>query len=140
MASVSVKIEGLEKIRAAIEKAKKRGVEAVASALYVAAGVVMTEAKQRAPVDLGPLRNSGYVTLPEASSAPQVELGFGGAAKEYALIQHERLEFKHEVGEAKYLENAINATPIARIIAEVARNRLPKGGAPTKGEHSTEPQ
>jgi hypothetical protein len=51
-------------------------------------------------------------------------LGAGGAASEYALVQHENLEFRHTVGEAKYLTNALNATEPgrdARIARTIAR-------------------
>lgn len=136
---VTVKITGLKGIQSALKKASEHGPKAVAGAIFVAANEVMTEAKQRAPVDLGPLRASGYVTLPAKGQNPKVELGFGGPSAPYAITQHERTEFKHEVGEAKYLENAINATDIAGIILKEAERRLPSGEGPAGGIHPREP-
>lgn len=72
----------------------------------------MTEAKERTPVDPvdgGTLRASGYVTPPEVSGdSITQDLGFGGAAADYALVQHERLDFHHTTGQAKFLESAVN--------------------------------
>ncbi|HEY7824085.1 MAG TPA: HK97 gp10 family phage protein [Acidimicrobiia bacterium] len=100
---------------------------AAEAALYQGGSIIMTEAKQRAPVNKDPrvtggtLRNSGYVTLPRTDSEGTfVEVGFGGAAKAYAVRQHEELSYRHEVGEAKYLERAINATE-KEVMAHVKR-------------------
>lgn len=66
---------------------------------------VMTDVKasrpgKGVPVDLGPLRASGQVTGPNNGV---VVLSFGGPSADYALIQHERMDFAHDVGEARYL-------------------------------------
>lgn len=98
-----------EQVAAQLRKhldAARRSAEA---ALYQGGSIIMTEAKKRAPLDVGTLRNSGYVTLPKREGDDVfVEVGFGGAAKAYAVKQHEELSYHHEIGEAKYLENAIN--------------------------------
>lgn len=98
-----------EQVAAQLRKhldAARRSAEA---ALYQGGSIIMTEAKKRAPLDVGTLRNSGYVTLPQREGDDVfVEVGFGGAAKAYAVKQHEELSYHHEIGEAKYLENAIN--------------------------------
>lgn len=79
-------------------------------------------AVEKAPLDTGDLRGSGYVlvngeliahgnddgstTILSEPNIPQsnvtvVEIGF---ASSYAFVQHEHVEFYHENGEAKYLE------------------------------------
>lgn len=71
---------------------------------------VITPAQDLAPVDLGPLRASAYVSPPKVSRGEaSVTGGFGGAAAAYAEIQHENLQFEHTVGEAKYLEKPLLA-------------------------------
>lgn len=138
---VRVKLKGLAEAKKQTREELQLAREAVAGALYVAGNVVMTEAKRRAPLDTGVLRASGYVTLPEAGEKPKVEVGFGGAAAAYALVQHERTELKHEVGEAKYLENAINATDVQGIIAAESRRRIASGDrAIEEGENLTKPE
>lgn len=67
---------------------------------------VMTDVKASAPgkgvpVDTGALRSSGTVEGPDPRNL--VVIGFGGQAAPYALKQHERTDYSHTVGEARYL-------------------------------------
>jgi hypothetical protein len=81
---------------------------AAAAALYTEAEIIMTEAKNRTPVDTGALRASGHVSLPEIRPGViSVALGFGGPAVPYALFVHEDLDNFHAVGQAKFLESAL---------------------------------
>ena len=98
-------MSGLRDMRRALDKAQSRQDKAAAAAMYEIQSRVIAEAQLRAPVDLGPLRASG-VTLPPVRVGPTTTViaGFGGAAAEYAIPQHERLDYSHTVGEAKYLE------------------------------------
>lgn len=135
---IKIKIKGMAALRAALKKVRADAHAAVNRAVYVAANEVMTEAKVRAPVDLGTLAASGYVTLPVDG---KVELGFGGAAADYALVQHERVEFKHEKGEAKYLENALNAVDVEGIVGEeMTRGVIDGDTSLPGGTHRTEPE
>lgn len=57
------------------------------------------------PIDIGDLRDSGYVRGPYHNGTNWIiEIGFG---EEYALIQHERLDYFHPHGQAKYLEEPL---------------------------------
>lgn len=69
-----------------------------------AAEKIMTKAKQLTPVDTGALRSSGLVT----AKGKGAELSFGGAASSYAIYVHENLRAAHPVGQAKFLETALN--------------------------------
>lgn len=81
----------------------------LASALFIEAETIMTRSKELVPVDTGTLRASGQVQPPEISSGKvSVTMGYGGAASAYALVQHERTDYHHEVGQAKYLEQPVN--------------------------------
>jgi len=63
-----------------------------ASAVYIEASLIMTNAKQNfVPVDLGTLRNSGTVDKPVIANdgTISIKLYFGGAAAPYALAIHE---------------------------------------------------
>lgn len=134
-------MKGADKVHRAMKRAQVDVEKATAAAVYVAANVVMTNAKQRAPIDTGVLRASGYVTLPVPSKNPKVEVGFGGAAAPYALAQHEHTEFKHEVGEAKYLEKAIAETDIRGIVGAELKRRMKDGDdSMDVGEHLEEPE
>lgn len=98
-----------------------------AKALYTEAELVMTEAKTRTPVRTGALRASGLVEPPSVQSGQvEVRFGFGGPAAPYAVVQHERLDYRHPVGQAKFLESALQeALPrIQRASGRVVSSRI----------------
>lgn len=92
-----------------LERRMKEMPQAAGAGQYTLANAMMTSAKRRVPVKTGVLKSSGYVGMPVVNgTSATCPLGFGGPASAYALVQHERLDFKHpNGGEAKYLENAI---------------------------------
>ena len=84
--------------------------KAAAAAAYQEATNIMAEAKPLCPVDNGFLKASGHVRMPEIDGARvTVTMGFGGVAEAYALVQHENLDFHHNVGQAKFLEQPFAA-------------------------------
>lgn len=93
-----------------LRAAGKRGLKAAGAGLYAVGLNIMAEAVIKAPLDVGTLRGSGYVTLPEIQGRNVVaEMGFGGPAADYAVYQHENTALNHpDDGEAKYLEKAID--------------------------------
>ena len=124
-----------QEVEAKLRKHLEATLKSAEAALYQGASIIMTEAKKRAPLDFGTLRNSGYVTLPRQEGGEVfVEAGFGGAAKSYAVAIHEGF-YKREdgklvtvkpidVGENKYLQNAIDETEqrvVQRIKSVVSR-------------------
>jgi hypothetical protein len=94
-------------------------VRAQAQALRIEAEVEMTESKKRCPVYSptvgdrvdhvgGTLRASGHVEPVVVEGAKMhVDLVYGGAAQAYAIVQHENLDYHHNVGQAKYLESVL---------------------------------
>ena len=114
-------IAGLEALNQRMRAAARAG-------LFEGANVIMTDAKRRVPVDLGTLKGSGQVHEPtETADGLRCRMGFGDGAESYAIVQHERLDFKHpDGGEAKYLENAVNAQADAafRVMASRLKGAL----------------
>lgn len=92
----------------------------VAEALHDEANNIMTESRNQVPVDTGTLKSSAYVLDPQIQTDEvRVRFGYGGPndkmnpkhrrmASEYAAIVHERLDVRHPVGKAKYLEDPFN--------------------------------
>ena len=75
------------------------------------------------PVDTGVLRSTGRV---EGPANDEVTLSFGGAAASYALEQHENLEIRHRIGEARYLVRGIqrwqrDGASVKRAMAHLAK-------------------
>lgn len=115
-------LRGVEPLIANLKKIQKQYPDRVAQALYLKAQVLMTEAKRRTPVKTGVLRASGYVAPPEREGGRKisVEMGFGGAASDYAIPVHENLDAHHNPpGQAKYLESVLNEAA-AEIGSEIA--------------------
>jgi hypothetical protein len=103
---------------------------AMVAGLAKEAELVMTDAKEnyvpvgQPPEDKHPgtLRASGFVDPPVVEGDHiEVTLGFGGAAEPYAMVQHERLEFHHTVGTAKYLETPMLAAAAGLDLRLAAR-------------------
>lgn len=115
-----MRITGLKEALATVKQLARRYPEAGAFALNRRGEIIMTDSKTNyVPVDEGPLRASGHVVTEKAKL--RTTLGFGGPAgignqgesnKEdvgYAVVQHENPNYKHTVGEDKYLEKPLMA-------------------------------
>ncbi len=100
---------GVDDAKKTFRQLPNRARAALGEQLYREAETIMTASKRLAPVDEGIMRASGVVDKPVTrGTTVTVLLGYGGVAKPYALIQHERLDFHHRVGEAKFLERPVN--------------------------------
>lgn len=137
-------VSGGGNIRRNLKEAEKKWIHSVATGAYLAAGNIMTRSKRLVPVDLGALKGSGYVTLPEVSgSTIKVELGYGGPAKDYAVKQHEDLTLNHpDGGQARYLAQAAeeHEPALLRTVQTIAKQAFEAGGGrPAKGPLPTDP-
>lgn len=130
----SVVIRGVDTVKAQLRRYGRAANKAFAGGLFIQGEKIMAVSKTEVPVDLGPLRASGHVDLPvERAGGVDVVLGFGGPAgvgnqgetnRErigYALIQHERLDYRHTVGKAKYLSDPAEAQA-PRMAPEIAKH------------------
>lgn len=89
--------------------------------LWEAGLEVKRRAVELAPVDSGNLRASGYTITYDRPQGPAVEIGFTAA---YAPYVHERMELKHPVGQAKFLETALQEVPVMQILERAAREGM----------------
>ena len=118
MPRVEVKLKGVDAALQELRRLARTYPKLALRALNRQAEFVMTDSKKTyCPVDRGQLRSSGHVVVNEAKQ--QVTLGYGGPAGignqsetnsesvGYAIVQHERLEYKHTVGEAEYLKKPL---------------------------------
>lgn len=97
---------------AAVRAAAQRGLDD-------AAEVVKQEAIQRTPKETGALRNDCTTHSGDGEAAVSYSLP-------YAVRQHEELGYRHDHGEAKFLENAVIATrqTVGQVIAQAIRRAL----------------
>lgn len=126
-----MKVTGFTEFLRVIRTLGTRATGIAGGALSREAERIMTDAKGRTPVATGALRSSGQVAAPDVTaSGVVVELGFGNTSVGYAVPVHERLDVRHPVGEAKYLERAVDAARRGidgRLAADVRREI--EGGA-----------
>jgi len=80
------------------------------AALFIEGQEILTRSRQDfVPTDLGILKSDSGVTPPSRTSkGPEVTIWYGaGPAKDYAVVQHERTDFKHDDGGPFYLERPL---------------------------------
>jgi hypothetical protein len=124
--SASMKLEGLEKVTRELNSRITKVKNVTAKGLTDISLDCLGKSVQRAPVDLGDLRGSGYVkmngrTIARGSKEGSISSGGSvgmsetkvesviGFTEPYALKQHEDLTLKHpKGGEAKYLEKTLD--------------------------------
>jgi hypothetical protein len=96
--------------------------EGAARGLFLAAEHVLGLSNDVVPLDEAELQRSGVASVDEGALTGAVSYDTA-----YAVVQHERLDFRHPPGRtAKYLENSLNGarTEIAAIIAAEVRRAL----------------
>ena len=100
---------GLDTLQSLFTKALAKGPTTTEIALMQEAQIMFAESQRRVPVLHGTLRRSGIILPPVTSgNFIEIQMGYGGAASAYALIQHERQDFKHKDGKTwKYLETPV---------------------------------
>ena len=80
-------------------------VKDVEAALKQEGSNIMGVSKRRTPVDVGNLRASGHVKLPETKGGKtSVVLAYG---TDYAVYVHEITTNQHPIGRSKFLESAM---------------------------------
>jgi hypothetical protein len=139
---MSVTTRGEQGIRRELLKLAKQYPGAAGAALYQEGMDLWNASVKRAPVEFGVLRNSAYVSPPTQRGANvTVEVGFG---TEYAIPQHERLDYQHpRGGEAKYLATSIAVAQggaLARLAERTRRNVASGVTAPAIGAAPEKPK
>ena len=102
MVEISVQLKNAEQIRNFLQSRPQETKHQLNLAIAKTVKSVEAETKRRTPVDTGRLRTS--IQSREFPSALEGEVG---TRVVYAIIQHENLHFRHRVGEAKFMENAV---------------------------------
>ncbi len=124
---MSLTLQGSQALRAGLAQLGDKAPVSLEGGLFEFGSLVEGDAKELCPVDTGNLRDSAFTITPTLEhtgvttdvdaqaralaekNADQITavVGFGGPSQVYALIQHERTDFRHKVGQAKYLQTAL---------------------------------
>jgi len=101
MTRFSVDFDGVSQLGAMFDKLAGKGMEPIVNrALVQVSQNVLNASKAIVPVDTGTLKNSGRVEKPKSEgSLTTVEITYGGAASQYALIVHENPSATHKGGQ-----------------------------------------
>ena len=112
-------VRGLDNLVRVMVQGGKKAPLMLGRALYDEANEIFYESQKIVPIDEGVLKSSGQVHAPHYSNQEiVVEITYGGAAKGYALIQHENESYKHAAGkQARYLSD-----PVEDAIPSLDRN------------------
>lgn len=101
------KVRGGQSLRDALRDLGSEGPRLLDEALYDEATDIFNKSQRLVPVATGVLRGSGTVVGPIRH---EVLIGYGGAAKSYAVHVHENLEARHAAPtRAKFLEEPFTA-------------------------------
>jgi hypothetical protein len=119
-----IRIRNTAEVARKIEALARAGGDNLISGMRVVGETIMTDVKASrpgsgVPVDTGALRASGRVSGPDSGGT--VTLSFGGAAAPYGLRQHEELNYRHPVGEARYLIRGLERFEAGRGPQEALR-------------------
>lgn len=100
---------GMDDLEGLLAKGDAQIKTVTATALMQEAQLMFAASQRRVPVKDGTLRRSGTILPPITSgNLITIEMGYGGAASAYALVQHERQDFRHKEGQTwKYLEGPV---------------------------------
>lgn len=106
MAKTQVTVD-TKKLVALLSIGGPKVMKTVSQALYKEGAAIFEESQDEVPVDTNALRTSGQLGFPKIEGKNVViEISYGGAAVDYALIVHEDLEAQRRHGKkAKYLED-----------------------------------
>lgn len=88
---------GESELRAILQRAPERALDALARGLYAEARAIIKKSVDAyVPIDHGYLRASAAVGAPQRiGPGVSVSFGYGGAARAYAVVQHEDTTLSH---------------------------------------------
>jgi len=96
--------------------------DAAGDGLHTAVEHLLGASVQLTPIETGALRASGVASVDKGSLRGAVSYN----APPYDVIQHEALGYRHDEGEAKFLESPLygEAAAMAELIAAAIRRRF----------------
>lgn len=124
---MTFRLTGTQAMAKAMEKAAKNGRNGAVRGLELAARHVLDVSNSQVPHEVGDLERDGAASVDSTTLKSAVSYGRNAETAEYAVPQHERMDYRHDPGRnAKYLENAFNseAGVVSQIIAEQTRKGL----------------
>lgn len=105
---MNIKFLGFKKMNSNINTLKNKiGPSSFRKSIIKSMLRVEADSMRRTPVDTGNLRSSAAGNATITSSSSNGASGIVYYTANYAIYVHERTELRHNVGEAKFLQNAV---------------------------------
>lgn len=123
------KFEGIKTLEKEFTKKLKDIKDGSSEGLVEAAKYLLELSQPLVPVDTGRLKESGKVVEENPSTVYVTYEAFNPEnGYEYAPIQHEALDFHHNVGQAKYLEEPFmtNINTLVELVASKIKEGVDK--------------
>lgn len=123
------KFEGIRNLEKEFSKKVKDIKDGSSEGLVDAAKYLLELSQPLVPVDTGRLKESGKVVEENSFTTYVTYEAFNPEnGYEYAPIQHEALDFHHNVGQAKYLEEpfVMNIDKLVEIVADKTKEGVDK--------------
>lgn len=121
-------IDGVKELQGTVERTIVRVRREAKKYVLAEAEDIMKESRGEVPVDTGALLNSAYieqqgngdVVFGYGKQNAQVNSKTGKSTEDYMMAVHERLDVRHPVGKAKFLEDPVNrhAAVMAKKMAD----------------------
>lgn len=99
----NVTVKGLANLQREIAEIPNKTMKGIERAM----GIIYDASQPLVPVDTGALKRSGEIVQVDNGFKIKYHSENPKNNYNYAVIQHENTSFKHKVGQAKYLEDAI---------------------------------
>lgn len=120
MAGFGIQLNGSDKAKQSLKRMQQLQTP-VKTAFVRAQSRLQAGSVREVPVDTGVLRASWVAPPPMVRPfGVTAYVGYGGAASRYAVVQHERLDYRHAVGKAKYLSDPFQRLQ-PQLVASLAK-------------------
>lgn len=110
-------VKGVESVVARLKQDQKARRKALFGGLKKGGLFVQRESQKIVPVRYGDLKRSAFTRASDEQGRKVVSVGY---TVEYAIYVHENLDNHHEIGQAKFLEDAANnnKTQIVQVVRQ----------------------
>lgn len=118
--------EGQTELLGSLDKVAEGSKAGARKGLILAAENTLGVSNKQVPYEEGDLARDGGTSIDDETLRAAVSYGRTADTKDYAVPQHERLDYKHDSGRnAKFLENAMNSTRSQNV--EIIAAQIRKG-------------
>lgn len=119
-------LRGGDEMAARMGKAYADGIRGAVRGLGLASEHILGVSNNQVPHEMGDLERDGAASVDPDLLQAAVSYGRNAETAEYAVPQHERMDYVHDAGRnAKYLENALNSE--AAVAAQIIATQTRKG-------------